>query len=57
LFSTIAHTFELLTGETVTPIIPKVESGKPLFKEISFHVAPLSSLFHRAEPGPPELKL
>ena len=53
----MAHTFSLLTGETVTPIIPNVESGNPLLRDISFQVFPLSSLFHNAEPSPPELKL
>ena len=57
LFSTIAHTLLLFTGDTVTPMIPKVESGNPEFKDISFQVLPLSTLFQSAEPSPPELKL
>ena len=47
----------LFKGETVTPIIPKVPSGNPLLVEISVHVSPLSVLFHKAEPSPPEFKL
>jgi len=47
----------LFTGDTVTPIIPKVSVAKPLFFEISFQVSPLSVLFQSAEPSPPEFKL
>ena len=32
-------------------------SGNPFLVEISVQVSPLSVLFHKAEPSPPELKL
>ena len=42
-----------LTGETVTPLIPQIPSGKPLLEEILVQVSPSSVLFHKAEPSPP----
>ncbi len=57
LFSTIAKTRSEFTGETATPMIPKVSVGNPLFFEISFQVLPLSVDFHKAEPSPPLIKL
>ena len=57
LFSTIAQTILLFTGETVTPIFPKIPLANPSFFDISSQVSPLSILFQSAEPPPPLLKL
>jgi hypothetical protein len=44
-------------GETVTPLIPQIPSGKPLFLDIFVQVSSSLVLFQSAEPTPPEDKL
>src|SRR3954467_5066120 len=54
LFSTIAQRRLVLTGETVTLILPSTPAGRPRFRVISVHVSPPSIDLKRPEPSPPE---
>ena len=56
-FSINAHTISEFTGDTVTPLIPQIPPGSPLFVDILVQVSPSSVLFHKAEPSPPLDKL
>ena len=53
----MAQTRSEFNGETVTPMIPTMPSGKPLFFVISFHVSPPSVDFQRPDPSPPLSRL
>ena len=53
----MAQTRSGFFGETVTPMMPTVSFGRPSLRVISIQVSPLSVLFHRPEPFPPDERL